>query len=168
MGPERVGGQARNRLFLLVLLPLLLILFMVLRTNLIRLLCLNRKKTYTGLLNNYFSYTAPSYKIGLVRAFLYRTKNQQHLGGLSQWRVGTVWTCGLSVPSHALAVHLSRTVSTDRTFIHTAGQVRNSFPDNAVGVITENSAEPFKDRVHEHLLSSVWVFGLCTPVFFLL
>ena len=27
--------------------------------------------------------------------------------------------------------------------------------DNAVGVINENSAEPFKDRVHEHLLSSV-------------
>ena len=84
MGPEIVGGQARNRLFLLVLLPLLLILFMVLRMNLIRLLCLNRKKTYTGLLNNYFSYTAPLYKIGLVRAFVYRTKNQQHLGGLSQ------------------------------------------------------------------------------------
>ena len=84
MGLERVGTQARNRLFLLVLLPLLLILFMVLRMNLIRLLCLNRKKTYKGLLTNYFSYTAPSYKIGLVRTFVYRTKNQQHLRGLSQ------------------------------------------------------------------------------------
>ena len=61
----------------------------------------------------------------------------------------------LSMPCHALAVPVSRTVSTGRTFIHTAVHVWNSLPDNVVGDITENGVEPFKSRVHEHLLSSV-------------
>ena len=74
----------------------------------------------------------------------------------------------LSMPCHALAVPVSRTVSTGRTFIHTAVHVWNSLPDNVVGDITENGVEPFKSRMHEHILSSVWDFGLCTPVFFLL
>ena len=32
-----------------------------------------RKKTFTGLLTNYFSFTALSYKIGLVRTLIDRT-----------------------------------------------------------------------------------------------
>ena len=43
----------------------------------------------------------------------------------------------LSMPCHALAVPVSRTVSTGRTFIHTAVHVWNSLPDNVVDDITE-------------------------------
>lgn len=84
MWPERPDRQAGDRRFLIVLLLLLLILYMILRMNLMRLLCLNRNKTYTGLLTDYLRYTAPWYKIGLVRTFVFRTKDQQHFGGLSQ------------------------------------------------------------------------------------
>ena len=45
-----------------------------------------RKKTFTGLLSYYFSFTALSYKIGLVRTLIdsRNLQNQQHLVGLSQ------------------------------------------------------------------------------------
>ena len=41
----------------------------------------------------------------------------------------------LSMPSHALSLPVSRTHSTDRTFIHTAVKTWNELPDNVVGVI---------------------------------
>jgi len=58
----------------------------------------------------------------------------------------------MSMPSHAFAVPVYRTVSISQTFIHTAVQVWNSFPDK---VMLATSLESFKSRVHEHSLSSV-------------
>ena len=55
----------------------------------------------------------------------------------------------MSMPCHALAVPVSRTVSIGRTSIHTVFHEWNSLPDIVVGAITENSAEHFKSRVHE-------------------
>ena len=69
--------------------------------------------------------------------------------------VGRATRSSMSMPRHALAVAVSRTVSTGRTFIHTAVHVWNSLPDNVVGDITENGVEPFKSRVHEPLLSTL-------------
>ena len=55
----------------------------------------------------------------------------------------------MSLPCYALAVSVSRTVSINRTFIHRAVHEWNSLPDIVVGDVTEDSAEPFKSRVHE-------------------
>ena len=60
----------------------------------------------------------------------------------------------LSMPCHALTVPTSRTVSTGRTFIHTAVQVWNSLPDDVVGNISDNGTPSFKIRVNRHLISS--------------
>ena len=59
----------------------------------------------------------------------------------------------LSMPSHAPAVPVSRTVSTGRTFIHAVVHVWNSLPDCVVGDIAVDGVAPFKTRVHEYLLS---------------
>ncbi|XP_071823189.1 uncharacterized protein [Apostichopus japonicus] len=58
----------------------------------------------------------------------------------------------LSMPSHAFTVPVSRTVSTGRTFIPSAVQVWNSLPDSVVGDISDNGAQSFKCRVHQHLI----------------
>jgi len=58
----------------------------------------------------------------------------------------------LSMPCHALTVPVSRTISTGRTFIHTAVRVWNSLPDKVVGDIYDNGAPSFKSRVHKHLM----------------
>ena len=61
----------------------------------------------------------------------------------------------LSMPCHALTVPVSRTVSTGRTFIHTAVHVWNSLPDDVVGDIAQSGATSFRSRVHQHLMSHV-------------
>ena len=66
----------------------------------------------------------------------------------------------VSMPSHALTVPVSRTVSTGRTFIHTAVQVWNSLSDDVVGNISDNGKSSFKRRVHEHLIGKMLVSTL--------
>ena len=61
----------------------------------------------------------------------------------------------VSMPSHALAVPVSRTVSTGRTFIHMAVDCWNSLPDYVVGDISDSGAISFKNRVHQHLISLI-------------
>ena len=61
----------------------------------------------------------------------------------------------MSMPCHALAVPVSRTISTGRTFIHAAVHVWNSLPDNIVGNITDDGVVSFKSRVYKHLMSYV-------------
>ena len=61
----------------------------------------------------------------------------------------------MSMPCHVPAVPVSRTVPTGRTLIHTADHLWNTLPDNVAGDITENSAQTFKRRVNEYLVSSV-------------
>ena len=58
----------------------------------------------------------------------------------------------LSMPCHALAVPVSRTISAGRTFIHTAARVWNGLSDKVVGDIYDNGAPSFKSRVHKHIM----------------
>ena len=71
------------------------------------------------------------------------------------YTVRRVTRTSLSMPCHALAVPVSRTISTGRTFIHAAVHVWNSLPDDVVGNITENGVASFKSRVHQHLMSLI-------------
>ena len=61
----------------------------------------------------------------------------------------------LSMPCHALAVPVSTTVSTGRTFIHMAVHVWDSLPNDVVGDIAESGAASFRSRVHQRLMSHV-------------
>jgi len=61
----------------------------------------------------------------------------------------------VSMPLHALEVPRCRTVSTGRTFIHTAVHTWNSLPDVVVGDIDDDGIQSFKERVNRHMLSVV-------------
>ena len=68
-----------------------------------------------------------------------------------QWRSTR---SSLSMPSHALSVPVSRTHSTDRTFIYTTVKAWNELPDNVVGVIHDEGFQPFNSGVNHHLWAS--------------
>ena len=76
-----------------------------------------RKKTFTGLLTNYFSFTAFSYKIGLVRTLINRTFkiNNTWSGFHNDIKHLTFILCKTLFPTHLIDKVLNRFITRAQT-----------------------------------------------------